>query len=402
MSTTKQTGGFEQPAKAIIHLDMDAFFPAVEVLDDPTLRGLPVIVGGTSNRGVVSSASYEARKFGVHSSMPIVEARRRCPYGIFLPVRMQRYKEISRAIFAIFKRYTPLVEPLSIDEAFLDVSGSMRLFGTPPEIAASIKRDVQKELNLTVSAGVATNKSIAKIASDYQKPDGLTVVKPGTEQQFLNPLPIERLWGAGPTTCKSLRLLGVTTIGDLARLSPTLLTAKFGKQGTAMHRLACGIDKRAVETAQGLKSIGNEETFDRDVLDSTVAKQELLALATKVGGRLRHAGSVGRTISLKVKYNDFKQITRSITLTNPIDDGGVIYRSCCSLLEKTEVGRRPVRLLGVTVSNLCDPTAPQQQSLFDNHESAEKTGRLNQAVDQIQDTYGEGTIMPGTLLKNKD
>jgi len=399
MSTTQQTGSFEKPAKAIIHLDMDAFYPAVEVLDDPALRGLPVIVGGSSHRGVVASASYEARKFGVHSAMPIAEAKRRCPKGVFLPVRMQRYKEISQAIFAIYERYTPLVEPLSIDEAFLDVSGSMRLFGTPQEIAATIKRDVQQELNLTVSAGVASNKSVAKIASDYQKPDGLTVVKPGTEQQFLNPLQIERLWGAGPITCRALHLLGVQTIGDLARLSPELLSAKFGKQGESLHRLACGIDEREVESAQGLKSIGNEETFSEDIVNMDVARQELLALATKVGGRLRHKATVGRTISLKVKYNDFKQITRSATLIDPVDDGNTIYRQCCSLLEKTEVGRRPVRLLGVTVSNLCDPEAPRQQSLFDDPVHDQKTESLNRAVDNIQDTFGEGTIMPGTLLK---
>jgi DNA polymerase-4 len=399
MSTTQQTGVFQQPAKAIIHLDMDAFFPAVEVLDDPSLRGKAVIVGGTSNRGVVSSASYEARKFGIHSSMPIVEARRRCPDGIFLPVRMGRYKEISQAVFAIFRRYTPLIEPLSIDEAFLDVTGSVRLFGTPPEIAAAIKRDVRQGLGLTVSAGVATNKSIAKIASDFQKPDGLTVVEPGSEQSFLNPLPVERLWGAGPTTCKNLRLLGVQTIGDLASLSPDLLSAKFGKQGEAMHRLSRGIDERDVETSQPLKSIGNEETFDQDIVDTETARQELLALATKVGGRLRHAGTVGRTISLKVKYNDFKQIARSTTLINPVDDGGVIYRTCCGLLEKTEVGQRPVRLLGVTVSNLCDPAAPQQQSLFNDYKGDEKTDKLNRAIDTIQDTFGEGTIIPGTLLK---
>ncbi len=399
MSTTKQTGDFEQPAKAIIHLDMDAFYPAVEVLDDPALQGLPVIVGGSSHRGVVASASYEARKFGVHSAMSIAEAKRRCPKGVFLPVRMQRYKEISQAIFAIYERYTPLVEPLSIDEAFLDVSGSMRLFGTPQEIAATIKRDVQQELNLTVSAGVASNKSVAKIASDYQKPDGLTVVKPGTEQQFLNPLQIERLWGAGPITCRALHLLGVQTIGDLARLSPELLSAKFGKQGESLHRLACGIDEREVESAQGLKSIGNEETFSEDIVRTDAARQELLALATKVGGRLRHKATVGRTISLKVKYNDFKQITRSATLIDPVDDGNTIYRQCCSLLEKTEVGRRPVRLLGVTVSNLCDPEAPRQQSLFDDPVRDQKTESLNRAVDNIQDTFGEGTIVPGTLLK---
>lgn len=401
MSTIKQTDVFQQSSKAIIHLDMDAFYPAVEMLDDPTLRGKAVIVGGSSNRGVVSSASYEARKFGVHSAMPIAEARRRCPKGVFLPVRMARYKEISQAVFAIFQRYTPLVEPLSIDEAFLDVSGSMRLFGSAPEIAAAIKRDVRAELGLTVSAGVAVSKSVAKIASDFQKPDGLTVVEPGNEQQFLDPLPIERLWGAGPTTCRSLRLLGVQTIGDLARLSPNLLSAKFGKQGESMHLLARGIDERDVEPAEPLKSIGNEETFEQDVLDIEVAKQELLALATKVGGRLRHNAAVGRTVSLKVKYHDFKQITRSTTLIDPVDDGGAIYRHCCALLDKTEVGRRPVRLLGVTVSNLCDPEAPRQLGLFDDHKVDEKTERLNRAVDRIQDTFGEGTIVPGTLLKKE-
>jgi DNA polymerase-4 len=399
MDTTQQTDVFQQSSRAIIHLDMDAFYPAVEVLDDPSLRGLPVIVGGSSHRGVVASASYEARKFGVHSAMSIAEARRRCPKGMFLPVRMQRYKEISQAIFAIYERYTPLVEPLSIDEAFLDVSGSMRLFGTAPEIAATIKRDVQQELGLTVSAGVASNKSVAKIASDYQKPDGLTVVKPGTEQQFLNPLQIERLWGAGPITCRSLRLLGVQTIGDLARLSVNVLIAKLGRQGEALHLLAQGIDDREVETAQSLKSIGNEETFSEDIVSIDIARQELLALATKVGGRLRHKAAVSRTISLKVKYNDFKQITRSATLTDPVDDGNAIYRQCCSLLEKTEVGSRPVRLLGVTVSNLCDPEAPRQQSLFDDPVREQKTASLNQAVDSIQDTFGEGTIVPGTLLK---
>ena len=326
--------------KAIVHLDMDAFYPAVEVLDDPALRGRPVIVGGSSHRGVVASASYEARKFGVHSAMPIAEAKRRCPKGVFLPVRMQRYKEISQAVFAIFERYTPLVEPLSIDEAFLDVSGCKRLFGSPPEIAAAIKRDVHQELGLTVSAGVAANKSVAKIASDYRKPDGLTVVEPGQEQQFLDPLPIERLWGAGPTTCRSLRLLGVQTIGDLARLSVNVLTAKLGRQGEALHLLARGIDEREVETAQGLKSIGNEETFAEDLIAMDAARQELLALATKVGGRLRHKAALGRTISLKVKYSDFQQITRSTTLIDPVDDGNVIYRTCCALIEKDR-GRPP-------------------------------------------------------------
>jgi DNA polymerase IV len=385
--------------KAIIHLDMDAFYPAVEVLDDPALRGRPVIVGGTSHRGVVASASYEARTFGVRSAMPIAEARRRCPDGVFLHPRMQRYSEISHKVFGIFERFTPLVESLSIDEAFLDVTASLRLFGPPPEIAAQIKRCVREELNLTVSAGVASNKSVAKIASDLQKPDGLTVVKPGYEREFLAPLPIERLWGAGPVTCRSLHLLGVQTIGDLAGLTVELLIAKLGSHGKALHRLACGIDDRPVENGQEAKSIGNEDTFAEDIRDADAARQELLALAVKVAARLRHESAQGRTICLKVKYSDFQQITRSITLADPVDDSGAIFRACCGLLVKTEVGRNPVRLLGVSVSNLCSPEAPHQQSLFDEQEGERKTKRLNQAIDRIQNAFGTGAIKPATLLK---
>jgi len=385
--------------KAIIHLDMDAFYPAVEVLDDPSLQGKAVIVGGASHRGVVASASYEARKFGVRSAMPIAEARRRCPEGVYLHPRMQRYSEVSRRVFAIFERFTPLVEPLSIDEAFLDVTASMRLFGSPPEIAVQIKRCVRDELKLTVSAGVASNKSVAKIASDLRKPDGLTVVEPGGERQFLAPLPIERLWGAGPVTCRSLHLMGVQTIGDLAGLPIDLLITKLGALGESLHRLSCGIDEREVETGQEAKSIGNEETFAEDIRDTDTARQELLALAVKVAARLRHENAKGRTICLKVKYADFRQITRSITLNDPFDDSGVIYRECCGLLEKTEVGRRPVRLLGVSVSNLAAPGAPRQQELFADQGRARKAAELNRAIDRIQDTFGNDAIMPGTLLK---
>jgi len=384
--------------KAIIHLDMDAFYPAVEVLDDPSLQGKAVIVGGTSHRGVVASASYEARKFGVRSAMPIAEARRRCPGGVYLHPRMQRYSEISRQVFDIFERFTPLVEPLSIDEAFLDVTASIRLFGSPPEIAMQIKRCVREELNLTVSAGVASNKSVAKIASDLHKPDGLTVVEPGREREFLAPLPIERLWGAGPVTCKSLHLLGVQTIGDLAGLPVDLLVSKLGSLGESLHRLACGIDEREVETAQEAKSIGNEETFAKNIIDIDTAQQELLALAVKVAARLRHENAKGRTICLKVKYADFRQITRSITLNDPVDDSGAIYRSCCGLIDKTDIGRVPVRLLGVSVSGLCSPETPRQQGLFDDG-SDQKTESLNRAIDRIQDAYGNSAIKPATLLK---
>ncbi len=391
--------GITMWTKAVIHLDMDAFYPAVEVLDDPSLRGCAVIVGGASRRGVVASASYEARSFGVHSAMPIAEARRRCPAGVYRAPRMRRYSEVSRQVFEIFERFTPLVEPLSIDEAFLDVTGSVRLFGSPPEMAGKIKRCVRDELGLSVSAGVASNKSVAKMASDYLKPDGLTVVEPGREREFLAPLPIERLWGAGPVTCRSLHLMGVQTIGDLAGLPIDLLISKLGSQGEALHRLACGVDERPVETGQEAQSIGSEETFAEDIRDAETARQELLTLAVKVGARLRREGSRGRTVCLKVKYSDFQQITRSITFHDPVDDSGAIYRSCCGLLAKTEAGRRPVRLLGISISNLCCFGTPRQLTLFEEQGRGRKTEHLNRAVDRIRDAFGEGAIIPGTLLK---
>ncbi|MDH5297452.1 MAG: DNA polymerase IV, partial [Desulfobulbaceae bacterium] len=320
----------------IIHLDMDAFYASVEVLDNPALRGRPVIVGGGFERGVVSAASYEARKFGVHSAMAMALARRRCPDGIFLPVRMARYCEISQTIHAIFHRFTPLVEPLSLDEAFLDVTGSTALFGTPPEIARRIKELVREETGLTVSAGVASCKLVAKIASDLEKPDGLTVVPPGSEQQFLAGLTIERLWGVGKCTCKELQMMGVRTMGDLTRLPEKLLTAKFGRHGPLLHQAALGIDHRRVEPFRPAQSVGNEETFSVDLISPAVIRQELLALAVKVGRRLRGDGLQGRTVTVKIKYHDFAQITRSATLAETTDDHRTIHQACCRLLEKSE------------------------------------------------------------------
>jgi DNA polymerase-4 len=248
-------------AKAIIHLDMDAFYAAVEVMDNPDLQGKPVIVGGSKERGVVSSASYEARTFGIHSAQPVATAIKLCPQGIFRPVRMWRYKEISRQIFEIFQRFSPLVEPLSLDEAFVDVTGSTRLFGPPEEIAKKIKQQVVAETGLTASAGVAPTKFIAKIASDIQKPDGLTIVPEGKVKEFLGPLPIEKLWGVGEKTRKTLAHLGVETIGDLGRVPPELLVRKLGKHGLHLSLLAKGVDEREVETERQVKSIGHEETY---------------------------------------------------------------------------------------------------------------------------------------------
>ncbi|MEW6672275.1 MAG: DNA polymerase IV [Thermodesulfobacteriota bacterium] len=384
--------------KSIIHLDMDAFYPAVEVLDNPALKGKAVIVGGTRERGVVSSASYEARKFGVHSAQPMVTAVHLCPHGVFLPVRMERYAEISDQVFEIFQRFTPLVEPLSIDEAFLDVTGSTRLFGSPVDIAKKIKQMVREETGLTVSAGVAPSKFVAKIASDINKPDGLTVVAPDRVREFLDPLPIGKMWGVGKVTQEALALLGIHTFGDLHRFPVEVLEKKFGKYGPRMHELSMGIDDREVVTHQEAKSIGNEETFGEDILDPDLARKEILSLAGKVARRLRHESTAGRTVTLKVKYSDFVLVTRSATLSKLTNDGAVIYKTASELLKKTETGKKPVRLLGVSVSQLSRRGGEEQLDLFTRIASDRKRKDLNTALDSLQDRFGDDIVRPGTLI----
>ena len=391
-----------QTNRRIIHLDMDAFYASIEILDNPALRGRPVVVGGDCNRGVVCAASYEARKFGVHSALPIFTARKLCPHGVFLPVRMARYQEISGQIMEIFQRFTPLVEPLSLDEAFLDVTASQRLMGTAEEIAVQIRALVKENLGLTVSAGVGSSKLVAKIASDLNKPDGLTIVPPGQEKAFLAPLPIGRLWGVGRTTKEGLALIGVKNIGDLNRIPTPILTAKFGKGGLMMQESAQGIDLRPVEPRQEAKSIGNEETFAEDVRDRKRIEQELLALCIKVGKRVRSHGLVGRTVTIKVKYRDFVQVTRSLTLPEPVADDRSLYQTGCLLLEKTEITLRPIRLLGITLSNLAPAGAVGQMTLFGNSRNKEKDCRLYRAIDTISDRYGNGSIVPATLVEKME
>jgi len=383
---------------SIIHLDMDAFYPAVEVLDNPELRGKPVIVGGSRERGVVSSASYEARRFGVHSAQPIATAVRLCPNAIFLLGRMHRYREVSKQIFEIFTRFTPLVEPLSIDEAFLDVTGSERLLGGPVEIAKAVRATVQGEIGLTVSAGVAPSKFVAKIASDMDKPDGLTVVPFERVRSFLDPLPIEKMWGVGKVTREALARLNIHTFKDLRCFDPGFLQRKFGKNGVRMHQLSTGMDERDVVPDHETKSVGNERTFMQDVTELGDAKKALLALATQVGRRMRRKKMTGKTVSLKVKYHDFKQITRAKTLAGLTDDGLEIYRVACDLLQKTEAGRRPVRLLGVSLSQLCFADAAGQLSLFNNDQSVQKRKELNVALDSIAEKHGGKSIRPATLI----
>jgi DNA polymerase-4 len=387
----------EHQGRQIIHLDMDAFYPAVEVLDNPDLKGKPVIVGGSRTRGVVSSASYEARKFGVHSAQPIATATRLCPHGIYLPVRMSRYQEVSDQIFEIFQRFTPLVEGLSIDEAFLDVTGSVRLFGKPEDVARKIKETVFKETGLTVSAGVAPSKFVAKIASDIDKPDGLTVVHPDRVREFLDPLPIRRMWGVGKVTQETLAQLNIHTFKDLSQMPLEVLEKQFGKHGIKMHLLSMGIDERDVVPEHGAKSIGHEDTFEKDIIDVDLAKKELLALAHRVAHRLRQDKVTGETVTLKVKYSDFTLITRSTTLPEATDDAPEIYSTACTLLEKTAVGKRPVRLLGISISNLSSDSE-SQLSLFLGDRSPVRKSKLNTAVDSIQEKFGDKFIRPGTLL----
>ncbi len=387
-------------SKHIIHLDMDAFYPSVEVLDNPALKGKPVIVGGSKERGVVSSASYEARKFGIHSAQPIAKAKRLCPGGIFLPVRMSRYQEISKQVFKIFHRFTPLVEPISIDEAFLDVTDSIRLFGQPGNIAKKIKQIILTETGLTISAGVAPSKFVAKIASDIDKPDGLTVVHPDDVRDFLDPLPVKKMWGVGKVSQRLLSRLNIHNFRDLRQTPVKVLEKKFGKHGVKIHLLAMGVDERDVIPDHDVKSIGHEQTFLKDIISLDTVQKELLALGSKVARRMRQKGLKGKTITLKVKYSDFVQITRSVTLPKSIDDGSEIYSVACRLLEKTRVTKKPVRLLGISLSRLSCLGTGTQLSLFDQDRSSQERQRLNTVLDSLYEKYGDKSVVPGTLLKD--
>jgi DNA polymerase-4 len=345
-----------------------------------------------------SSASYEARKFGVHSAQPMATAMQLCPNGIVVPTRMARYQEVSEQVFEIFHIFTPMVEPLSIDEAFLDVTGSSRLFGSPIEIAKKIKQQVVEKTGLTISAGVAPSKFVAKVASDMEKPDGLTIVARDQVREFLDPLPIKKMWGAGKVTQQALSRLGIHTFRDLRQASVEVLEKKFGKHGRHMHQLAMGIDPRDVMPLHDIKSIGHEDTYSKDILDFELAKRELLSLANRVARRMRRKGLEGKTITLKVKYSDFKLITRSVTLHHYTNDSAEIYSNVCSLLKKTAVGKRPVRLLGISLSNLSDTDAGRQLSLFSQEES-EKRKELNKTADSILDKFGKRGIRPGSLVE---
>jgi DNA polymerase IV len=384
----------------ILHADMDAFYASVEERERPELVGQPVIVGGSpEKRGVVSAANYVARRYGIHSAMPSVTARRLCPHGVYLPPRIGYYAEVSRQIRAIFERFTPLVEPLSLDEAFLDVTGSEHLFGPAVEIARQIKEAVRAELRLVVSVGVAPNKFLAKIASDLRKPDALVVVPPDEVQEFLDPLPVERLWGVGHQSSKVFQRMGVHTIGQLRQWPLDVLQARFGVGGEHLWNLAHGRDDRPVVPEQEAKSISHETTFERDIADVEILRAWLVELVEQVAWRLRRHALRGRTVQLKVRFSDFSLITRSQTLPAPTDITDELWRAADDLLvHRLPAGHLPVRLVGMGVSGL-DASGVVQGTLFDAEER-QRQSRLDAAVDQLKERFGSGTIRRGTGLEH--
>ncbi|MBI3784674.1 MAG: DNA polymerase IV [Deltaproteobacteria bacterium] len=379
----------------ILHADMDAFYASVEQHDRPELRGKPVIVGGLGNRGVVSTASYEARKFGVHSAMPTLQARQLCPQGIFVPGRMQRYVEIGQQVRQVFEEFTPEVEPLSLDEAFLDITGSLTLFGGARQIGVRLKARVLEVTGLAVSVGIGPTKMIAKIASGKCKPDGLLEVSPAEAEAFLRPLPVNQIWGAGPTTCAALERLGIRTVGDLADADPALLERSLGNHGPALRALARGDDARSVEADRQRKSYGEEQTFDRDLRDGIELRRIVAAQAEAIARRLRRDNCVARTVTLKVKLaqrigpGKYPLLTRRTTLAAAVDDGAAIHRTAVALWNSIKNGLT-IRLVGVAVSGIQE-TGGAQMPLFASPDVQRRT-RLNRAVDALVDRFGSDAI----------
>ena len=382
-------------ARRIIHVDMDAFFASVEQRDRPDLRGKPVIVGGSpEGRGVVSAASYEARKYSVRSAMPCARAKRLCPSAIFLPVDMPRYAAASRDVMAILRDVTPLVEPLSCDEAFLDVTGRRALFGEAAPIAWGIKHRIREELSLTASVGIATNKFLAKLGSDLEKPDGFVVIPEGHESEFIRPLAISVLWGVGPATAHRLEAVGLRTVGAVADCPLPLLRAQLGDHAEGLQQLARGIDSRPVQPDHEAKSISAETTFEADTDDLDFLNRVLLDLADHVGERIRRGNVMARTVTLKLRFDDFTTITRDATLPEATAAGLAVYEQARELLSRIRLGARKVRLIGVGTSNFA---VERQLSMFDD--SARRAERAEKAIDQLKSRFGPDAVRRASLLR---
>jgi DNA polymerase IV len=384
----------DRPPEPILHADLDAFYASVEVLKDPSLRGKPVVVGYDGPRGVVASASYEARRHGIRSAMPSIRARRLCPDAIFLPSDFAAYRAHSNRFREVLLSHTPFVEPLSLDEAFLDVGGATTLFGTPATIAAKIRADVEREVGVTCSIGVASTKFVAKIASDLCKPDAMLVVPAGGVREFLDPLPVGRLWGVGAKTGETLGRLGIRTIAELRGTPEVILTRVLGDQNAHhLSALSHGFDDRGVVPYEAPKSIGHEETFERDLDADEDILRELLSLSGRVAARLREDGYRARTVVLKARLANFTTLTRSRTLPDPSDVGADLYHVVGELYRALPGERRRIRLLGVQATGLI-PGGEEQLALL----HGERWGDVERTVDRIEHRFGRGAAMPASLL----
>jgi DNA polymerase IV len=394
----------EKPDRVILHVDMDAFYASIEQLDDPDLRGRPVIVGADPRhglgRGVVTACSYEARKFGVRSALPISRAWKLCPDGAYVRPRMDRYVEVSHEVMEVLRRFTNLVEPLSIDEAFLDVTGSTTLFGAPIQIARAVKKQIREATGLTASAGVAPNKFLAKIASDLKKPDGLVVVAPGEVEAFLDDLPISRLWGVGPKTEVRLREMGLHTIGAVRARKQEELTQALGSNlGTHLFQLSMGHDDRPVIPNWEPKSISNETTFEEDTRDRELLVKTIRRLAESVGRRLRRENYRARKVTLKVRLEPFETHTRQVSVKQAVDTDEEIIRLALSLFEQFSLERR-IRLIGVGTGDIVRPgDGPTQLGLFDE---PKKDSVIDRTVDAIREKFGEDLIQRGGTRKARN
>ncbi|MEV4162912.1 DNA polymerase IV [Nonomuraea dietziae] len=392
--------GADDSACPILHVDMDAFFASVELLDRPELRGRPVIVGSPAGRGVVLSATYEARQYGVYSAMPMSRARRMCPQAVIIPPSHGKYSEVSKGVMEIFHSITPLVEPIASDEAFLDVAGARRRLGSPADIAARIRAEVLDRFGITCSVGVASSKFVAKLASKQCKPDGLLVVPADKVVDFLHPLPVSALWGVGERTEQALVRLGIRSVGDLARVPLTTLQRELGHAaGTHLAALAWGRDERPVTAHVPDKSIGAEETFAADVDDPEVIKRELLRLSERVAARVRAGGHVGRTVSVKLRRADFSTITRSRTLREPTDVAQEIYATACELFAAAGLERVRLRLVGVRMENLKPAESASHQLSLGEKETGWR--EAERAMDKAIRRFGPDAVVPASLVRGR-
>ncbi|AWB86703.1 DNA polymerase IV [Mycetocola zhujimingii] len=391
-------GDVDDTGASILHIDMDAFFASVELLDHPELRGKPVIIGNPEGRSVVTSATYEARRFGVTAAMPVSKAIRLCPQATILPPHHQRYTEYSRQVMAIFRDATPLVEPLSIDEAFLDVSGARRLIGSPAVVGQHIRERVHRETGLTCSVGAAATKFVAKVASGRAKPDGLLVIPPAETLAFLHPLPIRALWGVGAKTEESLHRLGLSTVGDVADTPLATLTRAVGEAtGVKLHELSHGRDARRIVTATSEKSIGHEVTFDVDVTDPARVRLELLRLADQVAVRLRKSGASARTVAIKVRFEDFTTVTRSRTFSEPTNVGRRLFEGANELLTVLGIDGRAIRLIGVRAEQLTD----EQDAVAALWDPDEEWREAETTIDSLRARFGGQAVRRASLLGRK-